>query len=75
MSNVEFDTDTDNNPLYSSRTGYGRNQAQSVGSVGMAHWLISHGIINSESGAKTILIGIVCINFIAMGLVLYFFVL
>jgi hypothetical protein len=75
MSNVEFDTDTDNNPLYSSRTGYGQNQARSVGSVGMAHWLISHGLVNSESGAKSILIGVVAVNFILMGLVLYFFVL
>jgi hypothetical protein len=75
MSNVEFDTDTDNNPLYSSRTGYGQNQSKSVGSVGMSRWLISHGLVNSESGAKAILIGIVCVNFIAMGLVLYFFVL
>jgi hypothetical protein len=41
----------------------------------MARWLINHGIIDSDSGAKVILIGIVCVNFIAMGLILYFFVL
>lgn len=72
MSNVEFDTDTDNNPLYSSRTGFGQNQSRSVGSVGMAHWLINHGFVNDESGAKALLVGFVCVNLIITGLVLYF---
>jgi hypothetical protein len=81
MSNVEFDTDKDNNPRYAPRASssvgtplqYG--QTQSIGSVGMARWLIRHGIISGDSGAKVILVGIVCLNFIAMGIILYFFVL
>lgn len=79
MSNVEFETDMDSNPRYASRSGSigpaSFGHGQSIGSVGMARWLINHGIIDSDSGAKVILIGIVCVNFIAMGLILYFFVL
>ncbi len=44
-------------------------------STGMAGWLVRHGIMNSDSGAKVALVGVVCINFIVAGLVLYFFVL
>ncbi len=80
MSDVEFDTDIQGNPAYGSRSGLSqsqipRGQGQSVGSVGMARWLMRHGIIDSESGAKAVLIGIVCVNFVAMALILYFFVL
>ncbi len=80
MSNVEFDTDLDNNPRYaqqasagaiSSRNGaYGHPQSR-----GMAGWLVAHGIVSGDSSAKTVLIGIVCINFLAAALILYFFVL
>ena len=49
-------------------------QTQSTAS-GMTGWLVRHGFINSDSGAKVILGAIVCINFIAAGLIMYFLVL
>jgi hypothetical protein len=82
MSNVEFDSDIDNNPRYARRVpapGALPNQYSQYGQPqvhgGMTGWLVRHGIVSGDSGAKTVLIGIVCINFIAMGFVLYFFVL
>jgi hypothetical protein len=80
MSDVEFDTDIQGNPRYSSPTKSGGSsvpfgQPQSIESVGMARWLIRHGVVNSDSGAKVILVGVVCVNFIAMGLILYLYVL
>jgi len=69
MSNVEFDTDIQGNPLYSSKTG----SNPSAGSVGMAKWLIEHGWADGSSGAQALLIGIVVVNFVIAGLILYFF--
>ena len=78
MSDVEFEADIKGNPLYKARsqmqsgmkvTQFGQPK------VGMVNWLVSHGIISSESGAKSFLIGLIMINFIATGLILYFFVL
>ncbi len=42
---------------------------------GMASWLMKRGIIREENQAKVVLMGIVSFNFVAMGLVLFFFVL
>lgn len=41
---------------------------------GMAGWLMQKGIIRDESQAKTLLLGVVCFNFILMALIFYFFV-
>lgn len=77
---VQFDEDQVGVQKRSARPGmpssmsagpaFGQSQ-----STGMAGWLIRHGIMSSDSGAKFILMGIVCINFIAAGLIIYFFVL
>ena len=80
MSDVEFDTDIQGNPKYGSRSDWPDRQLPSAkpnpsDQSAWPGWLIRHGIINSESGAKSLLIGIVVFNFIAMGLIIYFFVL
>lgn len=41
---------------------------------GMAGWLVKKGIINDESQAKGILVGVVCFNFLAMAVIFYIFV-
>jgi hypothetical protein len=82
MSDVEFDTDQDN-PRYRSQASsgvsfdhagesgiYGQPQKR-----GMAGWLVRHGVVSGDSGAKSILIGIVCINFIISAFIIYYFVL
>ena len=66
MSKVEFDTD---------EKGNNAGRSSSVGSVGMARWLISRGWVSGESGAKAVLIGIACLNLVFMGLIIYFFIL
>ncbi|MDD5165655.1 MAG: hypothetical protein PHG25_03960 [Candidatus Pacebacteria bacterium] len=84
MSDIQFEADVDNNPRYANRAvGHGAvggpqiSMSQSGGTshIGMVNWLIRHGIIRGESGAKTLLIALIAINFIATGLILYFFVL
>jgi hypothetical protein len=79
-SNVQFDEDQVGMPKSSPGRGQpmsfaASNFAQSAPPSGMSAWLIRHGIMRSDSGAKVMLGAIVCINFIAAGLILYFFVL
>ena len=40
----------------------------------MSGWLIRHGIIGSESGARVFLMGFVVFNFLLAGLIMYFYV-
>lgn len=84
MSNIEFEADFENNPHYARRTadsntvvsgGVPIMQGQEPSRVGMISWLIRHGIINKESSARGFLIALIALNFIATGLILYFFVL
>ncbi len=86
MSDIEFESDIDNNPRYNNRNSgasHGANLMSNVyapssgasSNVGMANWLVRHGIISSDSGAKVFLIAIVMINFIATGFIMYFYVL
>jgi hypothetical protein len=89
MSEVEFEADVQDTRginHYSSRSGsFGAGSVgassqsdQAPGStsnIGMVRWLVRHGIIRGDGGAKFILFGIVAINFIATGLILYFYVL
>ncbi|HTK33487.1 MAG TPA: hypothetical protein VL335_03005 [Candidatus Paceibacterota bacterium] len=83
MSDIEFEADFDNNPhrraqaAYTSMGGGASQMGQVQGGshIGMVNWLIRHGIITGESSAKAFLIGLISINFIATGLILYFFVL
>jgi hypothetical protein len=85
MSDIEFDADIQGNPRYGNRPvngvnitggGMGGQYVQPGASrIGMVNWLIRHGIITGESSAKTLLIGLVVFNFVAAGLILYFFVL
>lgn len=66
---IEFENDTHSVANFTSRTVLGQPQVP-----GMAAWLMRKGVIKEESEAKTVLLGIMCFNFIVMGLVLYFFV-
>jgi hypothetical protein len=80
MSNIEFDSETDALHGYS----HGANPATGAGSFGggntpqvrgMSGWLMRAGIAQSETGVKVILLGVVALNFIIAGCVMYFFVL
>ena len=72
MSNVEFEAD---NMGFNRSGSRGNSQSQSGGSgVGMVRWLVRHGIIASDGGAKAILIAFIAVNFIATFLILYFYV-
>jgi len=68
MQNVEFEADN----MLSQRDV---RQVSNVSSVGMANWLIRHGLISSDSGAKVVLISFIAVNFIATALIMYFYVL
>ena len=85
MSDVEFEADIqDANGVnhYTPRSGIipGQGAGQYNGTpvtttnVGMVRWLIQHGFIRGEDGARALLIGFVLVNFIATGLILYFYV-
>jgi hypothetical protein len=63
---IQFDTDQ---VQYKSRSVLGQAQIP-----GMAAWLMKKGIIKEEAQAGGVLVGIVCMNCILIGLVLYFFV-
>ena len=69
MSNIEFESDVQNGSRLSNTSSKGKSN------VGMANWLVRHGIISSDSTAKGILVAFIAINFIATGLILYFYVL
>jgi hypothetical protein len=73
MSNIEFEADVQNNPHYGAFNKAGMTPA-GTRQIGMVKWLVGHGMLSSDSAAKGFLIGFVCVNFIATGLVLYFFV-
>ncbi len=84
MSDIQFEADVDNNPRYANKAaGHGTmggpqmgvSQSAGPSHIAMVNWLIRHGIIRGESGAKSLLIALIAINFIATGLILYFFVL
>ncbi len=78
---VQFDTDQQNyspiNAAYRGSTsaatgygGYGQSQA-----TGMTGWLIRHHIISNETQGKAILFGIVFLNLILTGFVVYKYIL
>ncbi len=67
---VEFEQDYKPTTSYTSRTVFGQPQVP-----GMAAWLMRKGVIKEESQAKSVLIGIMIINFVVMGFVIYKFVL
>jgi hypothetical protein len=67
---VEFEQDYRPTTSYTSRTVLGQAQVP-----GMANWLLKKGVIKEESQAKGVLVGIMIINFIVMGFVVYKFVL
>ena len=75
-NHIEFDTDEQGMSSvgglspFTSREIFGQPEVP-----GMAAWLIRKGIISTESQAKGILVGIIVIDFVIAGLVLYFFVL
>ena len=76
--NVQFDEDSIGMPRNSAghSTGGSFSSANAAkSSSGMTAWLVSHGIMTSESSAKFVMGGFVAVNFILSGLVLYFFVL
>ena len=77
MSDIEFEADVQNNPHYATKTpGVVKSSTSSSGSdIGMVRWLVRHGIISSDSVAKTFLIGFIIVNFIITGFIMYFYVL
>ena len=80
MSNVEFDTDMQLNPRYAQQrpNSPGQMQQSSLNqpqAKGMVGWLIKHGIIDSDAGARAILFGVVIFNFLVAAFIIYFFVL
>ena len=75
MSNIEFEADAQNNPHYGAVGKSGFNISGAPQQPGMVKWLTSHGILSSDSAAKSFLIGVVVVNFVANALILYFYVL
>ncbi len=77
-NNVQFDEDEITRPRRAVTGNSTKNTPQfmqSSRSGGMTAWLVRHGLITSESSAKFILLSVVFINFLAAGLIIYFFVL
>lgn len=74
-SRVEFDTDLQTGQQYAGKPGGMYVSSKGGSRSGMTGWLTRMGIANDERGAKAILIAIVVVNFIAAGLITYFFVL
>ncbi len=74
---IQFDTDqqsyssTGASNSYYSQAGFGQQSE----ATGMAGWLIRKGIISNENQAKAILLGVVLLNFILAGVVIYYFIL
>lgn len=66
MSDIQFETDQ---VQYRSRSVLGQAQVP-----GMAAWLMRMGIIKKESQSGNVLIGIIFLNLILTGLVIYFFI-
>jgi len=64
---IEFDTDQQERQFTSKILGQPRES-------GITGWLIRHGIVKDEKGAKPILMAIVTINFAIAAAVIYFFV-
>ena len=67
---VQFDTDSQGIPKFTSRTVLGQAQTP-----GMVSWLIRKGIIKDESQAGGLLVGVVLFNIIVTGVVVYLYVL
>jgi len=67
---VQFEGDYAGIPKFTSRTVIDQPQVP-----GMAAWLQRKGLIREEASAKSVLLGIVVFNFLAAGLIFYFFVL
>lgn len=65
---IEFETDDQSRQL-NSRQNLGQSRTS-----GMASWLARRGLIKNESDAGRILVGIVILNFLLAGAILYFFV-
>ena len=71
MSNIEFEAD--NMDFNRQGSQKGSNKGSGGSQVGMANWLIKHGIISSDSGAKVILVGFIVFNFAASFVILKYF--
>ena len=72
-SNIEFESDVQGTNKYAN-SGSGTTMSHK-GSSGMVGWLIRHGIVKSDSFGKGILIGVIVLDFVVAGLILYFYVL
>ena len=65
MSNIEFETD---------HTNYSTQQPQSARG-GMTGWLIRHGIMKSDAGAKGLLVFVIVADVVAAVLIYKYLVL
>jgi hypothetical protein len=65
MSNIEFESD---------HTNYSTQQPLAQ-KGGMTNWLIRHGIMKSDGGAKGLLVAIIIVDIIAAIVILKYFVL
>ena len=75
MSNVEFENDF--NPGQAPSQSFAssvQNAYQPQSGRGMAGWLVRKGIIQEESQAKGILLGVVVLNIILTVFVIYYFI-
>ena len=68
MSEIQFETDQ---VQYDSPRGVQFQKKP----FSLASWLVKMGFIRDESSAKGVLVGIIILNLILTGLVIYFFVL
>jgi hypothetical protein len=72
-SDVEFDTDIQNNPRTYPRNNLGIPTAMTTSQRrGMAGWLVKKGVAKDESQATSILVGVMIVNLILIALILYY---
>ncbi len=70
MSNIEFEGDVNQGTQFA----VGQNPYVQNTGGGMAAWLVKKGIINDESQAKGILLGLVVVNLVVTVIVIYYFI-
>ncbi|MEI6057554.1 MAG: hypothetical protein WCQ60_01100 [bacterium] len=79
INDVQFDEDQVGMPHtvggHAGPTSFAAANSARQAPTGMSAWLVRHGIMNSDSSAKVLLGIFICINFIAAGCIMYFFVL
>ena len=75
MSDVQFDTDIQNNAMYARpkpMAGFGQNSTESSGIEG---WILRHGFAKTRTGAQGLMIGMVVANIIITIIVIKYFLL